>query len=80
MKLDTDLYAEQAKRWPNEGRHILAHYDDTSIFVYQAYRPSIGSFAVEHGFFGGEFSYTRMSWIKPNFLWMMYPGPSHYAG
>jgi len=22
--------------------------------------------------FGGEFSFQRMSWIKPNFLWMMY--------
>src|SRR5262249_35086351 len=21
---------------------------------------------------GGDFSYARMSWIKPNFLWMMY--------
>jgi hypothetical protein len=72
MRLDTELYTEQAKRWPQEGRHILAHYDDTSIFIYQAFRPSIGRFAVEHGYFGGEFSYTRMSWIKPNFLWMMY--------
>ena len=27
---------------------------------------------IEHGVFGGEFSYSRMSWIKPNFLWMMY--------
>src|SRR5262245_66318983 len=40
--------------------------------VYQAYRPSIGHHAVKHGAFGGEFSYSRMSWIKPNFLWMMY--------
>ena len=28
--------------------------------------------ATEHGRFGGEFSFERMSWIKPNFLWMMY--------
>jgi hypothetical protein len=27
---------------------------------------------VEHQKFGGEFSFNRMSWIKPNFLWMMY--------
>jgi hypothetical protein len=40
--------------------------------VYQAYRPAIGRFAVEHGYFGGDFSFARMSWIKPNFLWMMY--------
>jgi hypothetical protein len=25
-----------------------------------------------HGYFGGEFSLSRMSWVKPNFLWMMY--------
>jgi hypothetical protein len=73
MKLATDLYLEQAKVWPKEGRHILAHYDDGSIVVYQAYRPSIGQAAVEQGFLGGGgFSYSRMSWIKPNFLWMMY--------
>jgi hypothetical protein len=72
MKLATDLYVQQAKRWPPAGRHILAHHDAQSIIVYQAYRPSIGRFTVEHGYFGGGFSLTRMSWIKPNFLWMMY--------
>lgn len=58
--------------WPASGRHILASYDDASIVVYQAYRPSIGRFAATHGFFGGDFSLSRMSWVKPNFLWMMY--------
>ena len=71
MKLATDLYVEQAKRWPPAGRHILAHHDAKSIIVYQAYRPSIGRFTVERGYFGGC-SLSRMSWIKPNFLWMMY--------
>lgn len=72
MKLATEPYREQVKRWPPEGRHILAHYDEQSIIVYQAYRPSIGRFAIEHGYFGGDFLLARMSWIKPNFLWMMY--------
>lgn len=27
---------------------------------------------MKHGRFGGAFKYSRMSWIKPNFLWMMY--------
>ncbi|WP_280740778.1 DUF4291 domain-containing protein [Pedobacter kyungheensis] len=40
--------------------------------VYQAYRKEIGEFAVKNQFFGGEFSLNRMTWIKPNFLWMMY--------
>ncbi len=65
-------YLEQRKRWPHSGRHILAHYDDESIVVYQAYRPEIGRYAVHNQRFGGEFSYSRMSWIKTNFLWMMY--------
>jgi hypothetical protein len=70
--LATAPYAEQMERWPQTGRHILAHFDDKTIIVYQAYRPEIGKFAAEKGYFGGEFSYSRMSWIKPSFLWMMY--------
>jgi hypothetical protein len=72
MRLITEAYLEQQPFWPPAGKHILAQYDDTSIVVYQAYRPAIGHFAARHGYFGGEFSFTRMSWIKPNFLWMMY--------
>ncbi|OWK40409.1 DUF4291 domain-containing protein [Fimbriiglobus ruber] len=68
----TELYADQVKVWPKAGRHILAQYDDETVVVYQAYRASIGRFAVEHGRFGGDFRYSRMSWVKPNFLWMMY--------
>ena len=72
MNLATELYVDQVARWPRAGRHILAHYDGQTIIVYQAYRPSIGAYAIKHGVFGGDFSYRRMSWIKPNFLWMMY--------
>lgn len=72
MKLHTEKYLEQCERWPKSGRHVLAQYDDESVIVYQAYRPAIGDFAASHGYFGGDFSLSRMSWIKPNFLWMMY--------
>jgi uncharacterized protein DUF4291 len=72
MNLITESYQAQVARWPGAGRHILAQFDSDSIVVYQAYRPSIGRFAAEHGYFGGEFSLGRMSWIKTNFLWMMY--------
>lgn len=71
-ELTTEPYLVQLARWPQEGKHILAHFDDEAVVVYQAYRPAIGCFAATHGYFGGEFSFTRMSWIKPNFLWMMY--------
>ena len=72
MSLVTEPYIEQVKTWPNKGRHILAQYDDDTVIVYQAYCPPIGLYAAEHGTFGGHFSYSRMSWIKPRFLWMMY--------
>jgi len=65
-------YKTQVGQWPREGRHILAQFDDTSVIVYQAYRASIAEHALAHQRFGGDFSYNRMSWIKPNFLWMMF--------
>ena len=66
-------YAEQRARWPASGRHVMAAYDETSIVVYQAYKPSIARHAVKHARLGGaEFSRERMSWIKPGFLWMMF--------
>lgn len=68
MPLKLRPYLEQSR----EGRHILAQFDENEIVVYQAYRPAIAQFALEHGRFGGEFRFGRMSWIKPNFLWMMY--------
>lgn len=72
MPLAIEAYEAQNARWPSAGRHVLAQYDDDTVVVYQAYRPAIGHFAAEQGYFGGEFSLARMSWIKPNFLWMMY--------
>jgi len=72
MHLKTETYLQQQARWPQQGRGILAHYDDDTVVVYQAYNPRIGRFALEHQRFGGEFKFTRMSWIKPNFMWMMY--------
>ena len=72
MPLILEPYLEQRARWPQSGRHILAQYSDDAVVVYQAYKPSIGRFAAEHGYFGGEWSESRMTWIKPNFLWMMF--------
>lgn len=76
--VDTVLHAAQDQSLPGatavlatSGRHILAQVDEEAV-VYQAYRPEIGHFAAQHGYFGGRFSLRRMSWIKPNFLWMMF--------
>jgi hypothetical protein len=65
-------YPCQLKIWPKHGRHILAQFDEETVILYQAYRPETGRYAATHGSFGLGFSYNRMSWVKPNFLWMMY--------
>ncbi len=72
MNLITEPYLAQQARWPRTGRHILARFDADAVVVYQAYNAAIGHWAAHHGHFGGEFKMGRMSWIKPNFLWMMY--------
>jgi Domain of unknown function (DUF4291) len=63
--LTLEPYRDQLARWPAEGQNILAHYDEASVIVYQAYRPAIGHYGARHGRFGGEFSFNRKSWIKP---------------
>lgn len=67
-----EAYLQEKARWHRDGQRIYAQYDETNVVVYQAYRPAIADYAVKHQAFGGEFSLNRMTWIKPNFLWMMY--------
>jgi hypothetical protein len=52
-------------------REIRACYDRDSITVYQAYAPEIGVPAARHSTFVPPFSRSRMTWIKPSFLWLM---------
>jgi len=72
MELTLKKYKEQLQGWPHKGHHIMAQYDDEKIIVYQSYRKEIGEFVIKNQYFGGAFSLERMTWIKPNFLWMMY--------
>lgn len=72
MKLKLKQYKEQLKDWPQTGYHIMAQFDDEKIVVYQSYGKDIGEFAFKNQYFGGAFSLERMTWVKPNFLWMMY--------
>jgi hypothetical protein len=73
MHLSTELYTVSRQFLPVDGQHIVAHQTETQVVIYQAYNPAIAQFAVENQYLGGpSFSYGRMSWIKPNFLWMMY--------
>ncbi|HEX4302201.1 MAG TPA: DUF4291 domain-containing protein [Rhizomicrobium sp.] len=54
-------------------QQIRAVYDADTIRVYQAYGDAIADAALANGtFVSPPFSMTRMTWIKPSFLWMMY--------
>ena len=71
--MQTELYSYQTSVLPEQGQYIIADTTATSIFVYQAYKPAIAEYAARHRRFGGpHFSFNRMTWIKPNFMWMMY--------
>lgn len=73
MKIRIERYLETIARLSKEGQHILGYQQDELIVVYQAYNHQIADYAVKNQTLGGtHYNYNRMSWIKPNFLWMMY--------
>jgi len=51
---------------------IRADYDRETIVIYQAYSPAIADAALKAGRFAPPFSFHRMTWIKPSFLWLMH--------
>lgn len=50
---------------------IRADFDRETIVVYQAYAWPVAEAALREGTFVGPFSFGRMTWIKPSFLWLM---------
>jgi len=50
---------------------IRADYDRDTIIVYQAFGQDIARAALAHQRFVAPFSFTRMTWIKPSYLWLM---------
>jgi len=58
---------------PVPQQQIRAVHDERTLRVYQAYSSDIADTALARGrFVSPPFSMTRMTWIKPSFLWMMY--------
>ncbi|GHI09312.1 hypothetical protein AQI88_31615 [Streptomyces cellostaticus] len=51
---------------------VRARHTESTVTVYQAYRPEIGGPAARTGRFPASWKRERMTWIKPSFLWMMY--------
>jgi hypothetical protein len=60
-----------------ESHEIRADYDANTIVMYQAYGNTIADAALAAGRFVAPFSFQRMTWIKPSFLWLM--TRSHWA-
>ncbi|WP_042365841.1 DUF4291 domain-containing protein [Streptacidiphilus neutrinimicus] len=65
-------------------RQIRARFTDQTVTVYQAYPASIALPAAAAGGFPADYNRSRMTWIKPSFLWMMHrrgwatsPGQEH---
>jgi hypothetical protein len=54
-------------------REIRADYDRDTIVLYQAYDDAIADAAIARGRFAApSWSFHRMTWIKPSFLWLMH--------
>lgn len=76
--LNVALYKTERENWPRTGKHIMAQYDDESIIVYQAYNERIAkALCAAQNLHSDEciqsgYSMDRMTWIKTNFLWMMF--------
>jgi len=69
----TEKYKQQKERLPQTGKQIIGRKENENIIVYQAFNSEIVDYAVKQQQFGGShYSFSRMSWIKPGFLWMMH--------
>ncbi|MDC4308044.1 DUF4291 domain-containing protein, partial [Acinetobacter baumannii] len=53
---------------------IRAYQTKSTIRVYQAFSSELADLAIINNSFKDNpfFKTTRMTWIKPSFLWMMY--------
>src|SRR5258708_6503527 len=77
MRRDQRIIAEHSFRYVNRSRtmsqqyEIRADYNSQSIVIYQAYSAAIALPALKEKRFVPPFSFNRMTWIKPSFLWLM---------
>lgn len=78
LPFTVDLYEKLQTTWPVQGNVVLhssnINITGDTIILYQAYNDSIANYAVSNQTFRNcpDYSTTRMTWLKPNFLWMMY--------
>ncbi|EQC38959.1 hypothetical protein SDRG_03914 [Saprolegnia diclina VS20] len=76
--LTYEKYVDAEARWPSTGRVVLAHQTSSHVVVYQAYNAKLAAAIVAAqclhapSVVAAGYSLQRMTWIKPNFLWMMF--------
>jgi hypothetical protein len=65
---------DQDRIWPVSVplRQVRGVYTSNTITVYQAYPAEIAEPALAAGRFVEPFKRSRMTWVKPSFLWMMH--------
>ncbi|WP_196893169.1 DUF4291 domain-containing protein [Aureivirga marina] len=54
-----------------KNQEIRATFTKETITVYQAYNKNIALPAIRNNKFETPFSFHRMTWIKPSYLWLM---------
>jgi hypothetical protein len=71
--LVTERYSQQVPNLPQSGQHILAHYDDETLVVYQSHPPEVAVYAADYQEFNGApgFELPPTTWLQPSFLAMM---------
>lgn len=55
-------------------RAVNVRSDQTGVYVYQAFHPSVAEYALKHRRFSPDhgFSLSRMTWLKLSLPWMLY--------
>jgi Domain of unknown function (DUF4291) len=66
------MESASAGNLPVPYRQARAVFEESTIVVYQAYSPEIAEPSLAAGTFVPPFGMSRMTWIKPSFLWMAY--------
>ncbi len=56
--MELENYKQQQAVWPHQGRHIMVRFDRDTIWVYQAYNPTIADYAERNQRFG----FSRSLW------------------
>jgi hypothetical protein len=68
-----EKYKYQQNILPQNGKRIIANYGSDFVTVYQAFNNKIADYAIKNQKFGGSsYSFNRMTWFIPGFMWRMY--------